>query len=162
MRSVRSQNSAPTSPFDESVEHLLTIANGFHRLGTTPQHKPLLEDLAKYTSSLLARTANTTLPSRPPAADGPVAKKRKLQNGDSGETAQASVNLKDGNAPVLFYVQDVSFSTPQRKKLTLEITAGHKYLRARNQATKEIEFGVSMDKIREFEPENLCFFPQNK
>lgn len=87
-------------------------------------------------------------------ADGPTAKKRKLQNGDSGETAQASVNLKDGNAPVQFYVQDVSFSTPQRKKLTLEITAGHKYLRARNQATKEIEFGVSMDKISEFESGN--------
>ncbi|KAJ5487853.1 hypothetical protein N7530_002153 [Penicillium desertorum] len=119
----------------------------YDAIGSTPQHKPLLEDLAKYTSSLLARTANTTLPSRPPAADGPAAKKRKLQNGDS-ETAQASVDLKDGNAPVQYYVQDVSFSTPQRKKLTLEITAGHPYLRARNQATKEIEFGVSMDKIR--------------
>ncbi|CAG8898323.1 unnamed protein product [Penicillium egyptiacum] len=120
----------------------------YDAIGATPQHKPLLEDLAKYTSSLLARTANTTLPSRPPVVDGPAAKKRKLQNGDSGETAQASVDLKDSNAPVQYYVQDVSFSTPQRKKLTLEITAGHKYLRARNQATKEIEFGVSMDKIR--------------
>ncbi|KAJ5275917.1 hypothetical protein N7524_002070 [Penicillium chrysogenum] len=119
----------------------------YDAIGSTPQHKPLLEDLAKYTSSLLARTGNTTLPSRPPAADGPAAKKRKLQNGDS-ETALASVDLKDGNAPVQYYVQDVSFSTPQRKKLTLEITAGHPYLRARNQATKEIEFGVSMDKIR--------------
>lgn len=109
----------------------------------------MLEDLAKYTSSLLARTANTALPSRPPA-DGPAAKKRKLKNGES-ETAQASVDLKDANAPVQFYVQDVSFATPQRKKLTLEITAGHKYLRARNQATKEIEFGVSMDKIRELD-----------
>ncbi|KAJ5774564.1 hypothetical protein N7457_009460 [Penicillium paradoxum] len=120
----------------------------YDAIGQTPHHKPLFEDLAKYTSSLLARTANTSLPSRPPAADGPAAKKRKLQNGDSGETAQASVDLKDPNAPVQFYVQDVSFSTPQRKKLTLEITAGHAYLRARNQATKEIEFGVSMDQIR--------------
>ena len=117
----------------------------------------MLEDLAKYTSSLLARTANTTLPSRPPAANEPVAKKRKLQNGDS-ETTQASVDLKDGNAPVQYYVQDVSFSTPQRKKLTLEITAGHPYLRARNQATKEIEFGVSMDKIRELNQEIDFFF----
>ncbi|OQE82048.1 hypothetical protein PENNAL_c0038G11240 [Penicillium nalgiovense] len=119
----------------------------YDAIGSTPQHRTLFEDLAKYTSSLLARTTNTALPSRPPAADGPAAKKRKLQNGDS-ETAQASVDLKDGNAPVQYYVQDVSFSTPQRKKLTLEITAGHPYLRARNQATKEIEFGVSMDKIR--------------
>ncbi|CAG8196069.1 unnamed protein product [Penicillium salamii] len=119
----------------------------YDAIGTTPQHTPLFEDIAKYTSSLLARTANTTLPSRPPA-DGPAVKKRKLQNGESGETAQASVDLKDANAPVQFYVKDVSFATPQRKKLTLEITAGHQYLRARNQATKEIEFGVSMDKIK--------------
>ncbi|KAJ5996591.1 hypothetical protein N7522_008251 [Penicillium canescens] len=120
----------------------------YDAIGTTPQHQPLFEDLAKHTSSLLARTANTTLPSRPPASDGPTAKKRKLQNGDSGETAQASVDMKNGDAPVQFYVQDVSFATPQRKKLTLEITAGHRFLRARNQTTKEIEFGVSMDKIR--------------
>jgi hypothetical protein len=60
--------------------------------------------------------------------------------------------MKNGDAPLQFYVQDVSFATPQRKKLTLEITAGHRFLRARNQTTKEIEFGVSMDKIREFVP----------
>ncbi|KAJ5347768.1 protein of unknown function DUF1747 [Penicillium brevicompactum] len=119
----------------------------YDAIGTTPQHAPLFEDIARYTSTLLARTAKTTLPSRPPV-DEPAAKKRKLQNGESGETAQASVDLKDANAPVQFYVKDVSFATPQRKKLTLEITAGHKYLRARNQATKEIEFGVSMDKIK--------------
>ncbi|CAI7633247.1 unnamed protein product [Penicillium bialowiezense] len=119
----------------------------YDAIGTTPQHAPLFEDIARYTSSLLARTTKTTLPSRPPV-DEPAAKKRKLQNGDSGETAQASVDLKDANAPVQFYVKDVSFATPQRKKLTLEITAGHTYLRARNQATKEIEFGVSMDKIK--------------
>ncbi|KAJ5208210.1 hypothetical protein N7449_002589 [Penicillium cf. viridicatum] len=141
---------APIAAIEEAfVTEPLLKKRVYDAIGATPQHKPLLEDLAKYTSSLLARTANTTLlPSRPPAADEPAAKKRKLQNGNYGETAQASVNLKDGNAPVLFYIQDVSFSTPQRKKLTLEITAGHKYLRARNQATKEIEFGVSMDKIR--------------
>lgn len=143
-------NSALASPYDDPVDILLTVANRNYPLGQTPQHKPLLEDIARYTSSLLARTANTTLPSRPPATDGPAVKKRKLENGDTGATAQASVDLKDGNAPLQFYVQDVSFSTPQRKKLTLEITAGHAYLRARNQATKEIEFGVSMDKIREF------------
>ena len=44
---------------------------------------------------------------------------------------------------------DVSFAIPQRKKLTLEVTAGNGYLRARNQTSKEVEFGVSMDKIRE-------------
>jgi len=106
----------------------------------------LFEDLARYTSSLQARAASTSLPIVQPPTDGPAAKKRKIQNGSAGETAQAPVSLKD--APVQFYVQDISFSIPQRKKLTLEVTAGHRYLRARNQATKEVEFGISMDQIR--------------
>jgi hypothetical protein len=105
----------------------------------------LFEDLARYTSSLQARAASTSLPIVPPPTDGPAAKKRKIQNGSSGETAQASVSLKD--APVQFYAQDISFTMPQRKKLTLEVTAG--YLRARNQATKEVEFGIPMEQIRE-------------
>lgn len=131
-------------PNHDHSDHPLTTHS--LRLGYTPQHAPLFEDLARYTSSLQARTASTTLPIVPPPTDGPAAKKRKIQNGSSGETAQASVNLKD--APTQFYVQDISFSMPQRKKLTLEVTAGHRYLRARNQATKEVEFGVSMDQIR--------------
>lgn len=55
-------------------------------------------------------------------------------------------------------MQDLSFAIPQRKKLRLELTrllapsAGVKeeYLRARNQASHEVEFGVPMSKIREF------------
>ena len=47
-------------------------------------------------------------------------------------------------------MQDVSFAIPQRKKLTLEVTAGSGILRARNQASKEVEFGIPMHKIREF------------
>lgn len=72
-------------------------------------------------------------------------------------TVQAAADLKDPNAPVQFYVQDVSFAIPQRKKLMLEITASGG-LRARNQATKEIEFGVSMDRIREFYTSTQNFF----
>ncbi|KAJ5123362.1 hypothetical protein N7448_009459 [Penicillium atrosanguineum] len=116
----------------------------YDAIGHTPQHAPLFEDLARYTSSLQARAASTSLPIVPPPTDGPAAKKRKIQNGSSVETAQASVSVKD--APVQFYVQDISFAMPQRKKLTLEVTAG--YLRTRNQATKEVEFGIPMDKIR--------------
>jgi hypothetical protein len=118
-------------------------------IGQTPQYTPLFEDLARYTCNLLARNASTSLPPAP-ASDGPAAKKRKLQNGDTtnGATAEAPVDLK-GDAPVQFYVQDISFAAPQRKKLTLEITAGSRYLRARNQTTKEVEFGVPMNQIRE-------------
>lgn len=46
-------------------------------------------------------------------------------------------------------MKDVSFAAPQRKKMTLEITAGRGYLRARNQTSKDVEFGVAVNKIRE-------------
>ncbi|KAJ5973890.1 hypothetical protein N7481_011100 [Penicillium waksmanii] len=126
----------------------------YDAIGTTPQHTPLFEDLARYTSSLLARTVTaaatttTTLPIVPPPSDAPAAKKRKIQNGDSGPAVQAPVDVKSNDATVQFYIQDVSFAIPQRKKFTLEVTAGQSVLRARNQATKEIDFGVPMDRIR--------------
>ena len=85
----------------------------------------------------------------PPSGDGPAAKKRKLQNGNNGQTLPAPIDVKDNSLSIQFYVRDVSFATPQRKKLTLEITAGDRSLRARNQTTKEVEFGVPMDQIRE-------------
>ncbi|KAJ5760156.1 hypothetical protein N7520_007312 [Penicillium odoratum] len=119
----------------------------YDAIGSTPYHEPLFKDLARYTSSLLARTANTTsLPFVPPPSNGPAAKKRKIENGQP-PVAVSSADLKDPNAPVQFYVQDVSFAIPQRKKLMLEVTSGGG-LRARNQATKEIEFAVPMDRIR--------------
>ena len=83
--------------------------------------------------------------------DGPAAKKRKIENGAGAHTgtggAQSLADLKTHNA-LQFYMQDVSFAIPQRKKLTLEVTAGKKFLRARNQASKEVEFGVPLDCIR--------------
>lgn len=147
MQSVRRVNGASTPVRYDPVDHSLTSYRPGHP-GATPQHAPLFEDLARYTCALQARAANTSLPIVPPPSDGPAAKKRKIQNGDPGETAQAPVDMKD--APVQFYAQDISFAVPQRKKLTLEVTAGRRYLRARNQATKEVEFGVPMDQIREF------------
>ncbi|PYH82047.1 Rtt106-domain-containing protein [Aspergillus uvarum CBS 121591] len=119
----------------------------------TPQYAPLFEDVAKYTSSLLARSvANARVqPIEAVSDDGPAAKKRKTQNGGDGHTAAAAQqspgDLKT-DAPLQFYMQDVSFAVPQRKKLTLEITAGGGFLRARNQTSKEVEFGVELDKIQ--------------
>ncbi|KAJ5611609.1 hypothetical protein N7528_008714 [Penicillium herquei] len=114
----------------------------YDAIGATPQHTSLFEDLALHTSTLLARTTTTSsLPFVPPR-EGPAAKKRKIGN------EQDSIDLKDPNLPLQFYVKDVSFSMPQRKKLTLEVTAGAKYLRARNQNTNQIEFGVPIDQIR--------------
>lgn len=77
-------------------------------------------------------------------------KKRKLQNGDAPETAaQSTFDLKTESS-LQFYMPDISFAIPQRKKLTLEFTGGQRFLRTRNQTSKEVEFGVPMDKIREF------------
>lgn len=122
-------------------------------LGTTPQHKPLFEDIARYTSSLLARKNPVIQPVQATAEDGPAAKKRKLEKGDATGNAQAAGDLK-AELPLQFYMPDVSFAIPQRKKLTLEFTAERGFLRARNQTSKEIEFGVSWDKIRTIS----CFF----
>ena len=41
---------------------------------------------------------------------------------------------------------DVSFSMPQRKKFTLEVTKSG-YVRARNQSSKEVEFGLPVGEI---------------
>lgn len=94
----------------------------------------------------------TTLPLAPTPNDGPASKKRKIQNGDlaAGNADHAPVDVKSSDATVQFYISDVSFAIPQRKKFTLEVTAGTSVLRARNQATKEIDFGVPMDRIREY------------
>ncbi|KAJ5894340.1 hypothetical protein N7495_006031 [Penicillium taxi] len=119
----------------------------YDAIGKTPQHAPLFEDLARYTSSLLARTTTTLPLAGPPPSDGPASKKRKIQNGVSGSNAHVFTDVKAADVSVEFYVQDISFAMPQRKKLMLEI-AGQNLLRAKNQSTKEVEFGVPMDQIR--------------
>jgi hypothetical protein len=111
----------------------------------TPQHGSLFEDIAKYTLNVQLDNVNASK-SAEPTNEGPVAKKRKLQNGDAEASTEPSAGLTD-DAPLKFYIQDLSFSVPMRKKLTLEMTAGG-YLRARNQASKQIEFGFHVSKIR--------------
>ncbi|KAI9923661.1 hypothetical protein ASPWEDRAFT_38338 [Aspergillus wentii DTO 134E9] len=140
----------------------------YDAIGTTPQYTPLFEDIARYTSSLLARKPDTSLQPVEATNDGPAAKKRKIQNGDAPGVAQ-STDLK-ANKSLQFYMQDVSFAMPQRKKLTLEMTAGRGFLRARNQTSKEVEFGIALDNIRHVlclpVPEknqrqfNFCIIPQ--
>ncbi|KAL4961433.1 putative negative regulator of DNA transposition (Rtt106) [Aspergillus stella-maris] len=125
----------------------------YDAIGSTPQHTPLFEDIARYTSNqrTATRTVNPVQPVQVVQNDGPAAKKRKIENGAGANTgtggAQSLADLKTHNA-LQFYMQDVSFAIPQRKKLTLEVTAGKKFLRARNQASKEVEFGVPLDRIQ--------------
>lgn len=126
------------------------------RLAATPQHQSLFEDIAKHISNLLDRNANTTLELREAINEGaaPATKKRKLQNGDAPGHIQPAADL-DADSKLVFYIKDVSFSVPQRKKFTLELTE-HRYLRTRNQTTKEIEFGIALDQIREFWNRGAC------
>ncbi|PYH99168.1 putative negative regulator of DNA transposition [Aspergillus ellipticus CBS 707.79] len=141
----------------------------YDAIAHTPQHAPLFEDIARFTSSLLARPADSSVQPVELVSDGPAIKKRKLQNGDAPVNAQAPGDVK-ADAPLQFYMQDVSFAVPQRKKLTLEITAGNGFLRARNQTSKEVEFGVPLGKIQHVlclpVPEknqrqfNFCIIPQ--
>ncbi|BCS24695.1 putative negative regulator of DNA transposition (Rtt106) [Aspergillus puulaauensis] len=141
----------------------------YDAIGSTPQYVPLFEDIARYTSSLRTRSANPVQPIEVVNNDGPVAKKRKIENGATGAGTQSLADLKTHKA-LQFYMQDVSFAIPQRKKLTLELTAGNKYLRARNQTSKEVEFGIPLDRIQHVlclpVPEknqkqfNFCIIPQ--
>ncbi|KAL4756432.1 putative negative regulator of DNA transposition (Rtt106) [Aspergillus foveolatus] len=142
----------------------------YDAIGSTPHYFSLFEDIARYTSSLRTRNANSVQPIQV-IPDEPVAKKRKLENGTDYGTggAQSLADLKTHKA-LQFYMQDVSFAMPQRKKLTLEITAGNEYLRARNQTSKEVEFGVPLDRVQHVlclpVPEktqrqfNFCIIPQ--
>ncbi|KAL2364753.1 hypothetical protein RJZ56_002273 [Blastomyces dermatitidis] len=110
----------------------------YSAIASTPEYTSLFEDIAKYTSTLrsgLGGGSSASSQLRVAAGEGPAAKKRKLIDGGVG---------------------DLSFAIPQRKKLRLELTrlapsvAGGKdgYLRARNQASNEVEFGIPMSKIR--------------
>ncbi|KAL1886262.1 hypothetical protein Plec18167_000191 [Paecilomyces lecythidis] len=118
----------------------------YDAIKTTPQHAPLFEDIAKYTlTNVRSDNANASQTVVVPS-EGPAPKKRKIQNGDVEASAESSAGLTE-DAPLKFYIQDVSFSVPMRKKLTLEMTAGG-YLRARNQTSKQVEFGFHVSKIR--------------
>ncbi|KKZ66101.1 histone chaperone RTT106 [[Emmonsia] crescens] len=161
----------------------------YSAIASTPEYTSLFEDIAKYTSTLrsgLGGASSASSQLRVAAAgEGPAAKKRKLINGGVGTGAGASSTndaaLLAGltaDAELQFYVQDLSFAIPQRKKLRLELTrllapsagAKEEYLRARNQASHEVEFGVPMSKIQHIlclpVPEktqrqfNFCIIPE--
>lgn len=119
----------------------------------SPQHGALFQDIAQYTSRLLQQSQSSQQQHLAKAgSDEPAIKKRKLEgnNGIGGALPVTSVHDLKADSPLQFYVQDVSFAVPQRKKLTLEMTAAGGYLRARNQSSKEIEFGIPVKDIREF------------
>ncbi|OJD26371.1 histone chaperone RTT106 [Blastomyces percursus] len=163
----------------------------YSAIASTPEYTSLFEDIAKYSSTLrggLGGGSSASSHLRVAAAgEGPAAKKRKLINGGVGVGAGAGAGSTNDAAllagltadtELQFYLQDLSFAIPQRKKLRLELTrlapsaAGGKdgYLRARNQASNEVEFGIPMSKIQHIlclpVPEksqrqfNFCIIPE--
>ncbi|EEH18538.1 histone chaperone [Paracoccidioides brasiliensis Pb03] len=164
----------------------------YSAIASSPEHASLFEDIAKYTCTLRNSSGGASTLSSPQlrvaGGDGPAEKKRKLINGGAliGEGGANSTNdatLSAGltaDAELQFYVQDLSFAVPQRKKLRLELTrlassAGDssmatEYLKARNQVSGEVEFGVPLSKIQHIlclpVPEktqrqfNFCIIPE--
>lgn len=123
----------------------------FPILASTPEHATLFEDIAKYTTAIRGSAASTQVTTE----DGPAQKRRKVLNGTNASGDPALLAGLTAESDLHFYVQDTSFAVPQRKKLRLEVTrvssstsGGYEFLRARNQATNEIEFGVPLHKIR--------------
>ncbi|PCH05083.1 protein of unknown function DUF1747 [Penicillium occitanis (nom. inval.)] len=124
----------------------------YDAITASPQHGALFHDIAQYTSRLLQQSQPLQQRQLAKAiSDEPAIKKRKLEgnNGIGGPAPSAtSVHDLKVDSPLQFYVQDISFAVPQRKKLTLEMTAAGGYLRARNQTSKEIEFGIPVKDIQ--------------
>ncbi|KAL1971532.1 hypothetical protein VTN31DRAFT_2153 [Thermomyces dupontii] len=126
----------------------------FDAIRESPEHGPLFEDIARYTSALQTRLKNQLAAAQSQSTpEEPNPKKRKIvENGDSvkgGPAATAgSVALTTPNESLLFYMNDVSFSVPQRKKLTLEVTGRNGAVRARNQSSQELEFGIPVSHIQ--------------
>ena len=91
------------------------------------------------------------------ANEEPTVKRRKLQNGAAAGGPLVADSLT-ADAPLHFYIEGMSFASPQRKKLRLEMTSAGGYVRARNQASGQVEFGLAVANIRMGNPNGLHGF----
>lgn len=106
--------------------------------------KPLFVDIARFIQDLDSVGAAQTQPN----GDVQISKKRKLEVSLSAEVrgGPSHHTWRNGSYSA---IKDLSFSIPQRKKLTLEI--GHlqtQGLRAKNSTTGDVEFALSWKDIR--------------
>lgn len=106
--------------------------------------EPLFIDLAKFIDVRSGQTAEAHA-----NGDGSSPKKRKLEASQVTEVQVKSFLHEDWNTKTCSSITELSFSIPQRKKLTLEIgTLKTQGVRARNPSTGAVEFGVSYQDIR--------------
>ena len=119
------------------------------RIEESPKWSRLFGDIASYVQELKDGSSGN--------ADGHTTKKRKLEgahadrNGiyDNGKLTSQEKHVRMNTAwSTAYTVQDVSFSVPQRKKLTLQIGLDTKNgIRAVNPKTEQTEFGILMEDI---------------
>lgn len=126
--------------------------------------EPLFVDLAKFIGDRSGPTAEAHA-----NGEGSSPKKRKLDASQGTEVQGKSFLYEDWHTKTCSSITDMSFSIPQRKKLTLDIgTLKTQGIRARNPSTGAVEFGVSYQDIRKrshllntFRTLNLSLFPEH-
>lgn len=113
--------------------------------------EPLFVDIARFIQDVCAEGAAHIQAN----GDGPTSKKRKLDLSHDSEIQGDGSMYVDWASDSHSVIKDISFSIPQRKKLTLEIGKREDQgLRARNPPTGEVEFVVSWKDIRECSYDN--------
>lgn len=106
--------------------------------------EPLFVDIAKFIDARSGQPAEAHA-----NGDGSSSKKRKLDASQGTEVQGKKFLHEDWNTKTCSPITDLSFSIPQRKKLTLEIgSLKSQGVRARNPSTGAVEFGVSYEDIR--------------
>ena len=123
-----------------------------------PELESLFKDIAQHIVNL--RGITETQSEQP-------SKKRKLDNAANGKEHTSS-SWKPGSFST---IKELSFTVPQRKKLTLDIGDASAGLRAINPTTNDVEFGVNWRDVAQVVclpvPEksqaqfNVCVFPVN-
>lgn len=107
--------------------------------------EPLFVDIARFIQDVNPVGAAHTLPN----GDGQISKKRKLEVSLGAEVQEQGPSHQTWKSGSYSTIKDLSFSIPQRKKLTLDIGClENQGLQARNSTTGDVEFALSWKAIR--------------
>lgn len=138
----------------------------YDAIAENPKLEPLFVDIARFIQDVNPVGAAQTLPN----GDGQISKKRKLEVSLGAEVQEQGPSHQTWKSGSYSTIKDLSFSIPQRKKLTLDIGClENQGLQARNSTTGDVEFALSWKAIQHIiclpVPEkaqahyNFCVFP---